>query len=81
MNDGTGVQLEDLPELLYDDFVQALYVIRAEHDPAEDWPGFVRALWPQMVALFDAYEVAGEQRIPPGVDEERVLRSPWDEPN
>lgn len=63
-----AVDVDDIPRLLYEEFVQALYVIRAQHDPVDDWEGFVEALWPQMVALFDAFEAAGVPRIPPDMD-------------
>lgn len=67
MEEDEGISAEDVADLVYEDYLQALYATRAEYDPHQDWEGFADTLWPRMIAVFDAYELVGDSRVPEDV--------------
>lgn len=47
-----GIGLSDLPAVYREEYLRAVEVARARHDPASDWDGFVEALWAVLVPAF-----------------------------
>jgi hypothetical protein len=49
---GDGVFENDPPDGYREEFLYAVEVARALHDPAEDWEGFRDALWANLIRVF-----------------------------
>ncbi|MBW3578871.1 MAG: hypothetical protein KY462_14250 [Actinobacteria bacterium] len=47
-----GVGVEDLPEIYREEYLHAVELTRAEHDPATEWDQFVEELWKALVPAF-----------------------------
>jgi hypothetical protein len=52
---GGGV-FDDGPDGYREEFLYAVEVARALHDPAEDWDGFCEALWAHLTRVFGIEE-------------------------
>lgn len=51
-HDGIGVSAEDIPEILWQEYVHAIEVARALHNPADDWEQFRETLWNYLIRVF-----------------------------
>jgi hypothetical protein len=49
---GAGLGVDDLNQIYRSEYLHAVEIIRQEHDPTEDWDGFVEALWQALVPAF-----------------------------
>lgn len=47
-----GIGTEDLPEIYREEYLHAIELTKAEHDPATDWNQFVEELWRALVPAF-----------------------------
>ena len=64
--DVTGVEggLGDLPASCREEFLYAVELARAQHDPARDWEGFRDTLWSYLTRVFGVEDSAAVW--PPG---------------
>ena len=47
-----GLGVDDLPEIYRAEYLHAIELARAQHEPHSDWEGFVDALWGALVPAF-----------------------------
>jgi hypothetical protein len=47
-----GLGVEDLPEVYREEYMHAVEIAKAIHDPGSDWDNFVEALWLALVPAF-----------------------------
>lgn len=47
-----GLGTADLPEIYREEYLHAIELTKAQHDPATDWEGFVDSLWKALVPAF-----------------------------
>ena len=52
MDEPRGVGPEDLPAIYREEFLRAMEFSRVQHDPGEEWPAFVEAVWDALVPAF-----------------------------
>lgn len=45
MDGERGITADDLPSIYREAYVNAVEAARHEHDPRDDWEGFVKYLW------------------------------------
>lgn len=53
-----GLGLEDLHHIYREEYLHAIELIRAQHDPGIEWNAFVEALFPALIGIF-GLDVAG----------------------
>ena len=47
-----GLGVEDLPEIYRQEYLHAVEMAKAHHDPADEWDAFVELLWQALVPAF-----------------------------
>jgi hypothetical protein len=57
-----GLGAGDLPEIYRAEYLHAIELVRAEHDPTTDWDRFVDALWSALVPAFGLDVVPADSR-------------------
>lgn len=67
-----GIRMDDLPDIYREEYLYAVEIARAMHDPHSDWEAFRETLWVYLTRVFgvdDAYT------CPPEVVDELLDRS------
>jgi hypothetical protein len=64
----TDVGLGDLDSVVREEFLYAVEVARAQHDPSADWEGFRETLWSYLSRVFGV-DLAADGRGAGGADE------------
>lgn len=59
-----GIGVEDLPDVYREEYLHAVEIAKAIHDPGSDWDNFVEALWLALVPAFGLDVRVGHRRDP-----------------
>lgn len=47
-----GISVDDLPAILREEYLYAIELARAEHDPSSEWEDFRDYLWEALIRVF-----------------------------
>ena len=69
MDVGTEDLFDGDPDAYREEFLYAVEVARAQHDPATDWDGFRDTLWVYLTRVFGVEDPAAEPAVLPPADD------------